>query len=93
MDGSKLDRSFVGREYNHQFLKDLPASVDPCGEYGEFHTFVYNGPIFSKTVSFERGEIVHKSYPLKTSSEDDFHQKYFIEKEECGFWFYDLLPK
>lgn len=51
VNGSKLDKSFAGREYDQSFIKDLPAGVDPCGENGEFHTFVYDGPIFLKPVS------------------------------------------
>ena len=53
-----LGRDFVGREYNAQFLSDLPPSVDPCGENGEFHTFVFDGPLFSEPIEFELGEKV-----------------------------------
>jgi uncharacterized protein (TIGR00290 family) len=56
-DGNVLGKEFAGREYNAAFLADLPANVDPCGENGEFHTFVYDGPIFSRQVKFTRGEI------------------------------------
>ena len=48
----------MGREYDERFLSDLPAKVDPCGENGEFHSFVYNGPIFHEKVSFKKGETV-----------------------------------
>ncbi len=60
VDGNLLGKEFSGREYDRQFLADLPAGVDPCGENGEFHTFVYNGPIFSKTVGFTKGEVVFR---------------------------------
>ncbi|MFQ5875622.1 MAG: ATP-binding protein, partial [Dehalococcoidia bacterium] len=43
-----------------QFLKDLPEDVDPCGENGEFHSFVYDGPIFSRPVPFSLGEIIFR---------------------------------
>jgi uncharacterized protein (TIGR00290 family) len=46
VDSTQLDTGFIGREYNEELLNDLPANVDPCGERGEFHTFVYSGPIF-----------------------------------------------
>jgi uncharacterized protein (TIGR00290 family) len=46
----RLDRSFVGRAYDESFLRDLPRSVDPCGENGEFHTFVWDHPRFSRPV-------------------------------------------
>ena len=58
VDTEKLDRSFAGRNYDAAFLADLPASVDPCGENGEFHSCVWDGPIFSRPLSFTRGEVV-----------------------------------
>ncbi|MDD5218025.1 MAG: diphthine--ammonia ligase [Candidatus Omnitrophica bacterium] len=57
-DSKSLDRSFAGRVYDCSLLADLPPSVDPCGENGEFHSFVYGGPIFHETIPFERGEVV-----------------------------------
>ncbi len=53
-----LDKKFVGRKFDKQFLSELPLNVDPCGENGEFHSFVYNGPIFKEKVTFSRGDIV-----------------------------------
>ncbi len=50
VDGRKLDSSFAGRPYDTDLLRDLPVNVDPCGEYGEFHSFVFDGPIFRKPV-------------------------------------------
>jgi len=58
VDTKVLDASFSGREYDYQLLSDLPATVDPCGENGEFHTFVYAGPIFDEQIPIIRGEIV-----------------------------------
>jgi uncharacterized protein (TIGR00290 family) len=58
IDSNVLGKSFAGREYEEKFLSDLPANVDPCGENGEFHSFVYDGPIFHESVSFKKGEIV-----------------------------------
>ena len=49
---------FVGRRYDHQLLADLPRSIDPCGENGEFHTFIYDGPIFQYPVETRVGEII-----------------------------------
>lgn len=60
MDTKQLNRSFAGREYDRSLLDELPQSVDPCGENGEFHTFVYEGPVFSKRVNFRRGQIQGK---------------------------------
>jgi uncharacterized protein (TIGR00290 family) len=58
VDTQKLDAGFAGREYDRAFVRDLPPGVDPCAENGEFHTFVYDGPIFDKPVQFRRGEKV-----------------------------------
>lgn len=58
VDTMVLDKSFVGRDFDEDFISDLPSSVDPCGERGEFHTFVYNGPLFKKEVKFKLGEKV-----------------------------------
>lgn len=58
VDTNVLDKSFVGREIDYQFIKDLPSNIDPCGENGEFHTFVYDGPIFKYPVDFQRGKIL-----------------------------------
>ena len=57
VDSKVLGKDFAGREYNEKFLSDLPVNVDPCGENGEFHTFVYNGPIFCEKVDFKKGEL------------------------------------
>ena len=61
VDSKVLDKSFVGRELDHRFLSDLPPSVDPCGENGEFHTFVYHGPMFHRRVLFDTGETVFRN--------------------------------
>jgi uncharacterized protein (TIGR00290 family) len=58
VDTTMLDAAFAGREYDEEFLRDLPETVDPCGENGEFHTFVYAGPIFREPIPIERGEKV-----------------------------------
>ncbi|HEY3636973.1 MAG TPA: diphthine--ammonia ligase [Rhizomicrobium sp.] len=58
VDPAKLDPAFVGRIIDEAFLAELPASVDPCGENGEFHSFVFDGPIFREPVRFSFGDIV-----------------------------------
>jgi len=72
IDSKKLGREFAGRELDEAFFRDLPVGVDPCGENGEFHTFVYDGPIFSSAIAVERGEVVER---------DGF---YFCDLEEAG---------
>jgi diphthamide synthase (EF-2-diphthine--ammonia ligase) len=57
-----LDKSFCGRIIDESFLRDLPGDVDPCGENGEYHSFVFEGPIFRHPIPFEKGEIVYKEY-------------------------------
>ncbi len=60
VDPAQLPAEFAGRRYDRQFLQDLPAGVDPCGENGEFHTFVTDGPGFGAPVPVELGEIVER---------------------------------
>lgn len=57
VDTRTLDESFAGREFDARLLEDLPAAVDPCGENGEFHSFVYDGPMFAAPIEIEAGEI------------------------------------
>lgn len=79
VDADLLDESFLGRDVDAQFIKDLPKGVDPCGENGEFHTFCYEGPIFKRKIHFTEGEKVLRSYPLE-------------EGKEKQYWFLDLVP-
>ena len=60
VDPRKLDESFAGREIDLDFLARLPAEVDPCGENGEFHSFVFDGPGFRETVAVHIGEIARR---------------------------------
>ncbi|MFO8036394.1 MAG: diphthine--ammonia ligase [Anaerolineales bacterium] len=58
VDTHKLDGGFAGRTYDENLLADLPPGIDPCGEHGAFHTFVYDGPIFHHRIDFQVGETV-----------------------------------
>jgi uncharacterized protein (TIGR00290 family) len=60
VDPRQLDRSFAGRVFDADFLADLPAGVDPCGENGEFHSFATDGPMFSKRLEVQAGEVVER---------------------------------
>ena len=60
VDTKQLADTFVGREFDAALLQDLPTGIDPCGERGEFHTCVYAGPMFNKTILLEQGEIVNR---------------------------------
>ncbi len=90
-----LDQSFVGRVIDHEFLNDLPPNVDPCGEYGEFHSFVYDGPMFSKPISFAKGEIVYRRYkPTRQDGSSQSSQSGGSDSDPYayGFWYCDLIP-
>jgi diphthamide synthase (EF-2-diphthine--ammonia ligase) len=58
VDPRQVDAALCGREYDARFLADLPPGADPCGENGEFHTFVYDGPGFETPVPVARGDVV-----------------------------------
>ena len=60
VDPRQLDRSFAGRVFDADFLADLPAGVDPCGENGEFHSFATDGPMFSKRLEVRAGEVLER---------------------------------
>ncbi|WP_232703104.1 ATP-binding protein [Halobacterium wangiae] len=68
VDDDALDASFVGRTFDRAFLADLPGDVDPCGEHGEFHTFVRDGPGFDEPVAVEPTDCV-----TKTVGDGTFH--------------------
>lgn len=61
VDTEAIDASFAGRQIDQQLLKDLPENADPCGEYGEYHSFVYAGPIFAQPIACRAGEIVRRT--------------------------------
>jgi len=79
INANLLDKSFAGRELNQSFIDDLPKDIDVCGENGEFHSFVYDGPIFKKTIPVTVSGIVKKEYKSTENKEWD-----------SSFWFADL---
>ena len=60
IDPRRLDASYAGRAFDAALLRDLPPGVDPCGENGEFHTFVHTGPVFRMPVACTPGEVVER---------------------------------
>lgn len=84
-----LDASFCGRLLDEAFVRDLPPGVDPCGENGEYHSFVFDAPYFSAPIAFTKGELVRRTYASPAGSaaspgaDDPF---------AAGFWYCDLLP-
>ncbi|MBD0258499.1 MAG: diphthine--ammonia ligase [Cytophagales bacterium] len=86
-----LDASFAGRPLDYDFLRDLPPGVDPCGENGEYHSFVYDGPLFREPVRFALGEKVFRTYTSALKDDDNC----FAPQPapfDTGFWYLDLLP-
>ena len=79
INANLLSKSFVGRELDESFIRDLPKDVDVCGENGEFHSFVYDGPIFQLPIPIKVGDIVQKEY------KSDEHAAW-----NTAFWYADL---
>lgn len=90
ISGKHFNKSFVGSEYDHAFLNDLPEGVDPCGENGEFHTFVYDAPNFETPVSIQIGDKVDKLY-TPASNEDDSSECGAKPSWDTSFYFQDLV--
>ncbi len=86
-----LHKDFCGRILDRDFIKDLPPNVDPCGENGEYHTFVFDGPIFKHPVPFLKGEIINKSYPAPANSDRECYRDQSLNNH--SFYFCDLLPE
>lgn len=87
-----LDASFAGRVLDDSFLQDLPANVDPAGENGEFHTFVFDGPVFRHPILYTQGEAVRKSYTPAAAPDDNCFKQEEEPVFDTAFWFRDLLP-
>lgn len=88
-----LDKSFVGRIIDEQFIKDLPNNVDVCGENGEFHTFTFDGPLFPNPVEFEIGEVVYRKYEKPKTSVSGTACDTEDSAFDYGFWYVDLVNK
>jgi uncharacterized protein (TIGR00290 family) len=79
VDGRVLNNSFVGREFNYEFISSLPLGVDACGENGEFHTFVYDGPNFNHPVIWK--SLGKKTY---TSPKEYGSQTFYFDLLDVG---------
>jgi uncharacterized protein (TIGR00290 family) len=60
VDPSKLAKSFAGKDWDSRLLQALPVKIDPCGENGEFHTFVHDAPVFARPIEVQTGEVVER---------------------------------
>lgn len=96
-----LDKSFCGRLIDESFVRDLPENVDPCGENGEYHSFVFDGPLFKVPIPFEKGETVYREYkapantgkaPADTGEDTTGSANPMTHASKTGFYFCDLLP-
>ena len=89
-----LDDKAVGRNMDEEFIRALPANVDPCGENGEFHSFAFAGPVFRQPVKFKLGEKIYR--PVEVTHPTDSNSDYVCPstgpRATKGFWFCDLLP-
>jgi uncharacterized protein (TIGR00290 family) len=86
-----LPYEFCGRIIDKSFLNDLPKNVDICGENGEYHSCVFDGPIFKKPVPIQTGEKIFREYKAPKNSNDNCFTKQ--PPSSMGFWFCDLIPK
>lgn len=92
INGEFLNQSFCGRMIDQSFVNDLPDNVDVCGENGEYHSFVFDGPIFHKPILFEKGDIVYREYTKPKDTKDEHNNFMNPEEKNYGFYFCDLLP-
>jgi uncharacterized protein (TIGR00290 family) len=85
----RLERT-VGKEITPELIMSLPDDVDVCGENGEFHTFAFKGPVFSKEINYKTGEKVFKEYKAPKNVDDTCVSD--TTKSLSGFWYCDLIP-
>jgi uncharacterized protein (TIGR00290 family) len=86
-----LDKSFCGRLIDRSFVRDLPPGVDVCGENGEYHSFVFDGPVFNYPVTFTKGEIVYRTYDAPRTN--NLNPDPMDQPSQYGFYFCDLLTE
>jgi uncharacterized protein (TIGR00290 family) len=87
-----LGEKEVGQLFSEEFLKHLPANVDPCGENGEFHTFCYDGPIFKLPIQVKTAEKIYKPLEIKTTDAHTTPLPANRPKTQ-GFWFCEISPR
>jgi diphthamide synthase (EF-2-diphthine--ammonia ligase) len=85
-DAKYFSADRVGKTVDTELISAMPHGVDPCGENGEFHTFVFDGPVFKQPIILHHGEVVKKTYHFqRTNAEGE------AERIESAFWFQDLF--
>jgi uncharacterized protein (TIGR00290 family) len=88
VNGELLDQEYCGKMVDWSFINSLPAQVDCCGENGEYHSFVFDGPIFSKPIDFTLEKVVSKRYPRPKNGKECFKEA----AADMEFHFQELLP-
>ncbi|ADR23359.1 hypothetical protein MATR_27920 [Marivirga tractuosa] len=83
-DAAKIRKDLIGKSITHELLRKLPANVDPCGENGEFHTFVYDGPIFQKAVKINSNSTQSHFYEYQIEEGEE------LKKVKSEFYFAEL---
>ena len=84
-DANYFNEQTAGKYYDTNFINYLPTEVDPCGENGEFHTFVFDGPIYKKPIAIRLGQHIAKEYHYKITLPDGS-----LESKTSKFWFQEL---
>lgn len=87
-DASLFDKQQAGKIIDQKFLESLSSDIDPCGENGEYHSFVFDGPLFTQPISLVHGDVIMKMYSYKRTDASGS-----IELLESAFWFQDLSLK
>lgn len=82
-----FSKSEVGKDIDSEFSNRISPLIDPCGERGEFHTFVYEAPMFTNAIEVRRGKVEKKQYVFDKQKEDGS-----VERMQSAFWFQELLP-
>ncbi len=77
----------VGQTIDYVFCERIPPEVDPCGEHGEFHTFVYDGPLFTSSIKLQKTEVIKRHYAFDVKNNEGT-----VERRKSYFWFQELLP-
>lgn len=85
-------KELAGKEITKQLINSFPEGVDVCGENGEYHTFVFDGPIFKKPINFNIGEEIFREYKAPTSADDSCLSSENAPVQRSGFWYTDLVP-
>src|SRR5581483_140161 len=92
VNDAHLGEDAVGRNIDEEFIRSLPAHVDPCGENGEFHSFAFAGPVFKQPIRFKVGEKVYRPVEVTHPATTPGTYTCASPRATKGFWFCDLLP-